>query len=168
MTLADLILPEYDNEITVTRTVLERVPDGKGEWKPHDKSFPLGHLAQLVAMMPGWVPMITEKPELDIAPKGGPQGGYTMETTATLLALFDKNAVAGREALARTSDAQFDEPWHFKAAGELIFTKSRYQSLRWSVLNHLVHHRAQLGVYLRLLDEKVPDMYGPTADTKRG
>ena len=168
MTIAELILPEYDDEITVTRTVLERVPDGKGEWKPHEKSFPLGHLAQLVAMMPGWVPMITEKAEMDIAPKGGPKSSYTMETTATLLAMFDTSALAGREAIARTSDAQFHEPWHFKAAGELIFTKSRYLSLRWSVLNHLVHHRAQLGLYLRLLNQKVPDMYGPTADTKRG
>ena len=168
MSIADLLLPEYDNEITVTRTVLERVPDGKGDWKPHEKAFPLGHLAQLVAMMPGWVPMITEKPELDIAPKDGPKRGYTMETTATLLDMFDKSAKTGREAIARMTDARFDEPWHFKAAGETIFTKSRYQSLRWSVLNHLVHHRAQLGVYLRMLDEKVPEMYGPTADTKKG
>ena len=168
MTVAELILPEYDNEITVTRTVLERVPDGKGEWKPHEKSFPLAHLAQLVAMIPGWVPMVTEKPEMDIAPKGAPKATYSIETTATLLAMFDKSAVTGRQAIARMSDAQFHEPWHFKAAGELIFTKSRYQSLRWAVLNHLVHHRAQLGVYLRLLDVKVPDMYGPTADTKRG
>ncbi|MEO8619732.1 MAG: DinB family protein [bacterium] len=168
MTISDLLLPEYDNEITVTRTVLERVPDGKGDWKPHEKSFPLAHLAQLVAMIPGWVPMVTEKPELDIAPVDGPKRGYTMETTATLLGMFDTNAKTGRESIARMTDAQFDEPWHFKAAGQLIFTKSRYQSLRWSVLNHLVHHRAQLGLYLRLIGEKVPDMYGPTADTKRG
>ena len=167
MTIADLLLPEYDNEMTVTRTVLERVPDGKGDWKPHAKSFPLGHLAQLVAMMPGWVPMVTEKPELDIAPKDGPKSGYTMETTAALLAMFDTNARTGRDSIARMSDAQFDEPWQFKAAGVTIFTKSRYHSLRWSVLNHLVHHRAQLGLYLRLLDEKVPDMYGPTADSPR-
>ncbi|MEP7001860.1 MAG: DinB family protein, partial [bacterium] len=98
----------------------------------------------------------------------GPKRGYTMETTATLLGMFDAAAKAGREAIARSTDAQFDEPWNFKAAGQLIFTKSRYQSLRWSVLNHLVHHRAQLGLYLRLIGEKVPDMYGPTADTKRG
>lgn len=167
MSITDLLLPEFDEEMAVTRTVLERVPDGKGDWKPHEKAFPLGHLAQLVAMMPGWVPMITDQPELDIAPKDGPRGGYTIEPTAALLAMFDANVKTGREAIVPMTDARFDEPWHFKAAGETVFTKSRYQSLRWSVLNHLVHHRAQLGVYLRMLEQKVPEMYGPTADTKR-
>ncbi|MES2176419.1 MAG: DinB family protein [Gemmatimonadota bacterium] len=165
MPIADLLLPEFDNEIRVTRTVLERVPDGKGEWKPHEKSFPMGHLAQLVARLPGWVAMVTEKDELDIMPKDGPKHpGYSIETTATLLAEFDKNATAGREAIARMTDERFEEPWHFKRAGVAMFTQSKYQALRGSVLNHLVHHRAQLGLYLRLVGEKVPQMYGPTAD----
>jgi uncharacterized damage-inducible protein DinB len=169
MAIADLLLPEFDLEIATTRTVLERVPDGKGEWKPHEKSFPLGHLAQLVARLPGWVPMVTERDELDIAPVDGPkQAGYTFESTATLLALFDENAKAGRAAIARTTDEQFDLQWSFKAAGRTMFTQSRYLALRTNVLNHLVHHRAQLGIYLRMLDEKVPSMYGPTADTKGG
>lgn len=169
MSIADLLLPEYDSEITVTRAVLERVPDGdgKGEWKPHEKAFPLAHLAQLVAMMPAWVPMVTDKPELDIAPVNGPRGGYSIQKTAKLLADFDNNAKVGRDAIAVMTDEKFGEPWHFKAAGEIIFTKSRYQSLRWSVLNHLVHHRAQLGLYLRIIGEAVPEMYGPTADTKK-
>ncbi len=169
MSIAELILPEYDNEITVTRTVLERVPDEgeQGAWKPHEKAFPLGHLAQLVSMMPAWVPMVTDKPELDIAPKDRPKREYTFEKTAKLLADFDKNVKIGREAIARTTDEKFAEPWHFKADGNIIFTKPRYESLRWSVLNHLVHHRAQLGVYLRILGKAVPAMYGPTADTKK-
>ncbi len=169
MSITDLVLPEYDNEIAVTRTVLERVPDDgdKGDWKPHEKAFSLAHLTQLVSMMPAWVVMVTDKPELDIAPKGGPRGAYSTEKTAKLLAEFDKNAKLGRDAIAKMTDAQWAEDWHFKAADELVFTKSRYQSLRWSVLNHLVHHRAQLGVYLRILGEKVPEMYGPTADTKK-
>ncbi|MDQ2664896.1 MAG: DinB family protein [Gemmatimonadota bacterium] len=167
MSIADLILPEYDNEIAITRTVLERVPDGKGDWKPHENAFPLAHLAQLVSMMPAWVPMVTDKPELDIAPVNGPKGGYSVQPTAKLVTDFDNNAKIGRDAIAKMTDAQFNEDWHFKAAGELIFTKSRYQSLRWTVLNHLVHHRAQLGLYLRLVGEKVPEMYGPTADTKK-
>ena len=169
MSITDLLLPEYDDEITVTRTVLERVPDGdgQGEWKPHEKAFPLAHLAQLVAMMPAWIPMVTDKPELDIAPINGPRGGYSIQKTAKLLADFDNNAKVGRDAITAMTDAKFSEPWHFKAAGEIIFTKSRYQSLRWSVLNHLVHHRAQLGLYLRLIGEAVPEMYGPTADTKK-
>ncbi|MEP6990656.1 MAG: DinB family protein [bacterium] len=169
MRIAELLLPEYDDEIKVTRTVLERVPDSAdaGHWKPHEKSFPMGHLAQLCAMIPAWVVMLTDHDELDIAPKGGPTRGYTFEKTAKLLEDLDKNAKAGRAAIAKTTDAQFAEPWHFKAAGETIFTKDRYQSLRWSVLNHLVHHRAQLGLYLRIHGEAVPDMYGPTADTKK-
>lgn len=165
MTIAELLLPEYDNEIRVTRTVLERVPDDKGEWKPHEKSFPMAHLAQLVARIPGWVSMVTERPDMDIAPKDGPKGSpYTIEKTATLLAEFDKGAAAGREAIARMTDDAFNEPWSFKRAGETLFTQPKYQSLRWSVLNHLVHHRAQLGLYLRMVGEKVPQMYGPTAD----
>ena len=169
MTIAELILPEYDNEISITRNVLAVVPDDgdKGNWKPHEKAFPLAHLAQLVSMMPAWVPMITDKPELDIAPINGPTRGYSIQKTAKLLEDFENNARTGREAIAKMSDAKFSEDWHFKAAGQLIFTKSRYQSLRWSVLNHLVHHRAQLGVYLRILGEQVPEMYGPTADTKK-
>jgi uncharacterized damage-inducible protein DinB len=167
MPISELLLPEFDNEIRVTRTILERVPDDRADWKPHAKSFSMAHLAQLVARLPGWVPMVTEKDELDIAPKDGPKHpGYSNETTAALLAEFEKNAKAGRDAIARMTDAQFDEPWHFKRAGVTLFTQSRYEALRSSVLNHLVHHRAQLGLYLRLVDEKVPEMYGPTADTK--
>lgn len=167
MSISDLLLPEYDNEIATTRKVLERVPDDKGAWKPHEKSFPMAHLAQLVARLPGWVSLVIEYPELDIAPKDGPKyPGYSIEKTATLLAEFDKNAKAGRDAIAKTTDAQFDEPWSFKAAGVTMLTQPRYQALRSMVLNHLVHHRAQLGLYLRLAGEKVPQMYGPTADDR--
>ena len=169
MTIAELLLPEYDEEIAVSRSVLERVPDygEKGRWRPHERAFPMGHLAQLVSTMPSWVVKITDQPELDIAPQDGPRRGYTYEKTDKLLADLDRNAKVGRDAIARMTDARFGEPWHFKAAGATIFTKSRYQSLRWSVLNHLVHHRAQLGVYLRIVGERVPEMYGPTADSKK-
>jgi len=169
MRISELLLPEYGNEIGVTRRVLERVPDGdgKGEWKPHPKSFPLAHLAQLVARLPGWVPMVTDKTEFDIAPPGGSQNaGYTVEKTATLLAEFEKNAKMGREAIERTSDDEFQVPWHFKRGGVVLITMPRYQMVRSMALNHIVHHRAQLGLYLRMLDEKVPSMYGPTADEK--
>jgi uncharacterized damage-inducible protein DinB len=168
MKISELLLPEYDAEIATTRKVLERVPDDEdwGSWKPHPKSFPMAHLAQLVAMLPGWVTMTLEKTELDIAPKEGPRTGYTIETTATLLALFDKNAKEGRVALVRATDADFQVPWTLKAAGNAVMTQPRYMILRQMVLNHLVHHRAQLGLYLRLAGEKVPSMYGPTADEK--
>lgn len=170
MPISELLLPEFDDEITITRRVLERVPDDgdMGAWKPHEKAFPMAHLAQLVARLPGWVAVVTEKDELDIAPKDGPKHpGYTIEKTAALLAEFDKNAKAGRAAIARLSDAALDEPWHFKRAGVTLRTYSRYAALRSTVLSHLVHHRAQLGLYLRLVGEKVPEMYGPTADSPR-
>src|SRR3954469_25591091 len=107
MTISELLLPEWDNEMAVTRRVLERVPDDgdRGSWKPHEKSFPLAHLAQLVARLPGWVPMVTQQTELDINPPGGSkQPGYSIEKTATLLAEFEKNAKAGRDAIAAMSD----------------------------------------------------------------
>ena len=170
MKISDLLLSEFDSEMAITRRVLERVPDDgdKGSWKPHEKSFPMAHLAQLVAQIPGWVVAVTEKDELDIAPRDGPKHpGYSIEKTATLLAAFDKSAKAGREAIARVTDAQFGEPWHLKRAGETLSTQSRYLALRGFVINHLIHHRAQLGLYLRVVGEKVPEMYGPTADSPR-
>ena len=167
MSIAELLLPEWDLEIATTRTVLARVPDDKADWKPHEKSFSMAHLAQLVARLPGWARMVTDKPELDIAPVDGPKtGGYTNESTADLLALFDKNAKDGRAAIAAMTDERFNESWTLKAAGHAQFTQTKYLALRTSVLNHMVHHRAQLGVYLRMVNEKVPSMYGPTADTK--
>ncbi len=167
MRIADLLLPEYDSEIATTRRVLERVPDDRGDWKPHEKAFKMGHLAQLVAMLPEWVVKTLEETELDIAPKDKPRGaGYTVEPTATLLAMFDRNASAGRAALSRAEDADFEVLWTLKAAGNAVSTQPRYMVLRQMVLNHLVHHRAQLGLYLRLADQKVPSMYGPSADEK--
>lgn len=168
MKISELLLPELENELKITRTVLERVPDDRGEWKPHEKSFPMAHLAQLVARLPGWTVMVLDKTELDIAPVDGPKhAGYSIEKTATLLAEFDKNAAAARESIAKASDEDFQVPWTLKAAGKAQFTQPRYQALRSTVLNHLVHHRAQLGLYLRLTEQKVPSMYGPTADDKQ-
>lgn len=167
--ISELLLPEWDLEIATTRRVLERTPDDGdwGTWKPHEKAFPMAHLAQLVARLPGWVTTITDRTEFDIAPPDGPKtGGYTVEKTATLLSEFDKNAKLGREAIARTSDDDFHVPWEFKAAGRTMSTQPRYLAVRTMVINHLVHHRAQLGLYLRMTDQKVPSMYGPTADDK--
>ncbi|GAC1454404.1 MAG: hypothetical protein PVSMB1_03490 [Gemmatimonadaceae bacterium] len=125
----------------------------------------MGHLAQLVARLPGWVPIVMDRTELDIAPKDGSKfPGYSFESTATLLAELKKNAATGRAAIAKATDTDFDVSWTFKRAGVSIFTMPRYQALRSTVLNHLVHHRAQLGIYLRLRDVPVPQMYGPTAD----
>lgn len=167
MRISELILPEFDVEIPVTQRVLERVPDAQGEWKPHPKAFPLAHLAQLVARLPGWAPMMMQRTELDIMPASGPQfPGYSIEKTATLLAEFDKNSTAARGAIAAASDDDFNVTWTLKKQGAVMMSAPRYQMLRSMVLNHIVHHRAQLGLYLRMLDLKVPQMYGPTADER--
>ena len=167
MSIADLLRPELDQEFAVTRRVLARVPDDRGEWKPHPKSFPMAHLAQLVARIPGWLPMMLDRAELDIQPLDGPKfPGYSIETTATLLAEFDRNVAQAMAALARAGDAAWDEPWTLKRAGQQAATGTRYLMTRTMVVNHLVHHRAQLGLYLRLVDERVPSGRTSTADDK--
>lgn len=167
-TISELLLPEWDIEVATTRTVLERVPDARADWKPHAKSFSMAHLAQLVSMIPTWTDRILEGTELDIAPKDAPKTTmYSNQGIAKLLSDYDANIASGRACIARTSDDDFQVPWTLLAGGHKMFTQPRYLALRTSVINHLVHHRAQLGIYLRLVDEKVPNMYGPTADTKQ-
>jgi uncharacterized damage-inducible protein DinB len=165
MPLAEMLLPEFDEEMAATRQVLGRVPDGKGSWKPHPKSMTLGRLATLIAELPGWVVNALTLDELDIMPPGGPPLKFTaLESTARILELFDRNAAAARAALAKTTDAEFQRPWSFKVAGRTITTNPKYGVYRRTVLNHLAHHRGQLTVYLRLNGAAVPAVYGPTAD----
>ena len=152
-------LPEFDREMATTRRVLERVPGEKGEWRPHPKSFPLGHLAQLVAGMPFWFVGMIESDHIDL----GSFAGYTYESTETLLAQFDAGVAAARQALARVTDEQMAQPWALKHGDHVLSSEPRGSVIRTQML-HMVHHRAQLGVYLRLLDVPVPCMYGPTAD----
>jgi uncharacterized damage-inducible protein DinB len=167
MPISDLLVPEFEQECAVTRKVLERVPDDRIQWKPHEKSFPMGHLAQLVARLPGWVEMVVHRTELDIAPKDGPKtAGYTFEKVSALLELFDKNVAEAIPLLRNVTDEELQVPWTLKAGGQVMLTQPRYMILRMSTINHLVHHRAQLGVYLRLVDQPVPQMYGPTADER--
>lgn len=167
MPIADLLIPELEQELAVTRRVLERVPDDRPDWKPHPKSFSIAHLSQLVARLPGWIPMMLDRAELDIAPRDGPKfAGYSNEKTSTLLAEFDRNAEAARAAVAKAGDADFQVAWTLLKGGEKIMTQPRYQMLRYMVVNHIVHHRAQLSVYLRMLDVPLPQMYGPTADDR--
>ena len=166
MPLCDLLLPEFDLEMSTTRKVLERVPDDRIEWRPHPKSFPMGHLAQLVAMIPGWTFHVLKEHELDIAPREGPTAVYRFLPVEQLLSLFDKNASEARPLIERASDPSLQEQWTLKAGGKAVNTASRYMTYRSLVLNHLVHHRAQLGMYLRLTEQRVPQMYGPTADER--
>src|SRR2546430_3197020 len=165
MALAELLVPEFDEEMTATRRVLERVPDGKASWKPHPKSMTLGRLATLVAELPGWVVNTITRDELDIMPPGGPPPKVeALDSTARILELFDRNAKAARAALAKTSDPEFKKPWAFKVSGRTVDTSPKYTVYRRTVLNHLAHHRGQLTVYLRLNGAPVPAVYGPTAD----
>ena len=159
MTIAESLLPEFDQEMSTTRRLLERVPSDKGEWKPHPKSFPLAHLAQLVSGMPGWLTNIVTETKLDLASGGK----YTTEKTETLLAAFDKNVREARAALAATRDEAFETKWSLMMGPQTLLTETRRAMVRQTI-NHLVHHRGQLSVYLRLLDVPVPSIYGPTAD----
>lgn len=159
MSIADTLLPEFDQEMAVTRRLLERVPTDKGTWKPHPKSFSIGHLAQLLAWMPGWITNTLTSDSLDLA--NGAR--YSYETTETLLAEFDKNVREARAAIAASSDSDFDKMWSLKMGDKVFMTLPRGVVTRQHI-NHLVHHRGQMSVYLRLLDIPVPSIYGPTAD----
>ncbi len=165
MSLAELLLPEFDDEMTATRRVLERVPDGKTSWVPHPKSMTLGRLATLIAELPAWVVNTIKLDELDIMPPGGPPLKFeALPSTREILGLFDKNVAAARTALTGASDAEFKKPWTFKVAGRSVATNPKFTVYRRTVLNHLVHHRGQLTVYLRMNGAAVPAVYGPTAD----
>ena len=161
MPIADMVLPEFDQEMATTRRVIERVPTEKGTWKPHPKSFSLGHLTQLVATMPGWLTNAITETSLDLA--GYP--GYSYEKTEDLLKTFDKHVKEARKALASAKDSDFQIDWSLKRGDQVFFSAPRAVIVRQTI-NHLVHHRGQLTVYLRLIDIPVPSIYGPTADEK--
>jgi uncharacterized damage-inducible protein DinB len=165
MKISDSLLPEYDHEMANTRKVLERVPHDKLDWKPHPKSFAFGALAAHVATMPGWGSLTMQQEAFDYAPPGGP--AYETPTFASnkeLLDTFDKGVTEARAAFVAADDSKFLAPWTLMAGGKTLFTMPRIAVVRSFVMNHIIHHRAQLGVYLRLNDIAVPAVYGPTAD----
>jgi len=162
MTLNELLLPEFDQEAASTRLFLERVPAKDAGWKPHPKSASLGDLAVHVANLAAWLGMALTTTELDLAVTPTPAPFTTVEA---LLAAFDNNAASSRAALAKAVDADFAVPWSLKSGDQVYFTFPRAVIVRSFALSHLIHHRAQLGVYLRLRDVPLPPCYGPTADT---
>ena len=165
MTIGQSMLGEFDQEMQSTRKALERVPEEKWNWKPHDKSGTVGWLAGHVATLPGWITMTINTEELDYAPVDGPSYQLPkIENRKDLLAVFDKESSEARAALAAISDAEMMKEWKLFAGGKEIFTMPRVACIRGMVMNHLIHHRAQLCVYFRLLDVAVPGMYGPSAD----
>ena len=165
MTIPEMLLPEFDREMGLTRQMLERVPEGKGAWRPHQKSFAMGDLSLHLAMIPMWAVSTMKQTELDMNPPGGP--GFTppkYESGAATLKAFDDNMKAARAAIVGASDGEMMVMWTLKRGGHSIFSMPRIAVLRSFVMNHMIHHRAQLGVYLRLNDVPLPPIYGPTAD----
>ncbi|MBI4263381.1 MAG: DinB family protein [Acidobacteria bacterium] len=163
MPLVDALLPEFDREMTTTRKLLERLPEKKFDWKPHAKSYSLCQLAAHVATIPMWGAMTVNHPEVDITT--GPPPGVP-PSKADLLAAFDAHAAGTRAALVGKTDAELMATWSLKRDGHVIFSMPKAAVWRSFVLNHLVHHRGQLSVYLRMLDVPIPSIYGPSADER--
>ena len=163
MAIIDALLPEFDREMGLTRRVLERVPDGQFDWKPHPTSMTLGRLAEHLTEMPQWatvtmtqdgIEMTTERPADYVRPA----------TRAAVLAQFDKYLKEGRGSLVNKTDAEFNAPWKLKAGGKEVFTMPKAAVMRNFVMNHMIHHRGQCLVYLRMLGVPVPSIYGPSGD----
>jgi uncharacterized damage-inducible protein DinB len=170
MKITELLLAELDREAVGSRKTLERVPEGKNDWKPHEKSMPLGRLATIVATIPAWLDMVINVDELDVNPPGGAKFNPKPWTTRNeLLEQFEDSLKKGREVLQKTTDDHlFNTKWRLLSAGKLLSEQVRYEAIRDGVLNHMAHHRGQLTVYLRLNDAKVPAIYGPSADEGKG
>jgi len=159
------LLPEFDMEMANTSKTLERVPDDKLGWKPHEKSMTMGRLAGHLSELPGWAAGTLEADTMDIAPVGKP--AYQAQTATSrkqVLEMFDKHVSAARAAIASASDAELMKSWSLLKGGQTLMTMPKIAVLRGFVMNHTIHHRAQLGVYLRLNDIPVPSIYGPSAD----
>jgi uncharacterized damage-inducible protein DinB len=167
MRIADALLPEFDQEAASTRKVLERVPTDKFKYKPHEKSFDMGSLAVHIATMFSWGATTLKEDSFDVAPEGRePYRDPIATDTAALVASFDKNAADFRAALAAADNDSLMKPWSLLAGGKPIFTMPRVAVIRGMIFNHIIHHRGQLTVYLRMNDIPLPAIYGPSADEK--
>ena len=165
MALRDSLLPEFDHEMANTRKTLERVPDEKFDWKPHVKSTPMGGLATHLSNIPTWAIYTMNEDSLDLAPGGVPLPRVEpAKSRSELLELFDINVANARAAIAAAGDDELFKSWTLLSGGKEILTLPKIAVLRGFVMNHNIHHRAQLGVYLRLNDIPVPAIYGPSAD----
>jgi uncharacterized damage-inducible protein DinB len=164
MAIKDALLPEFDHEMGTTRRLLDRAPEARFGWKPHEKSMTLGGLSSHLANIPTWCSAILGAPVMDLATIPEDARPKPAVNRSDLLALFDRNVAAAREKLANVSDAEMMAPWTLKQGDQEIFTLPRVAALRSFVMNHSIHHRGQLSVYLRLNDVPLPSIYGPTAD----
>ena len=160
-----MLLPEFDHEMANTRKVLERIPEDKLSWRVHEKSNTIGWVAVHLAEMPSWVGQVLNHDSLDVDPPGGePYRTPAAISRQDILDRFDRNVAAARAALAAAADEQFSKPWSLLKGGVTLVTMPRLAVLRSFVLNHSIHHRAHLCVYLRLHGVPVPALYGPSAD----
>jgi len=167
MELTEYLLSEFDREVARSRRALEQVPAGKHDWKPHDKSMIFGYLADMVATIPTWIAGIITDDERDIAPKDGPtQARPALNTSAEYIAALDKAAAAARAAFKATNEDHLKTRWRLLVGGKVVAEMSRQEMIR-DTINHWVHHRGQMTVYLRLMGATVPALYGPSADDKR-
>ena len=164
MPIVDALLPEYDHELATTRRLLERVPEAEFGWKPHEKSMTLGQLAGHVANIPFWLSATLNAPFYDVNAGDKEARLDPPLSREVMLKEFDERVSKARASLAQTSDAEMMAPWALKSGGHEIFSMPRVGAIRSFVMNHLIHHRGQLSVYLRLKDVPLPSMYGPTAD----
>ena len=165
MAIRDGLLSEFDHEMVSTRQTLERVPEGKGDWAPHPKSMKMGRLAGHLAELSGWSAAIIGQDSLDFRPPGAPpQAPMVMTSRGQILEVFHQKVAETRKRLAGASDETLMKNWTLLSGGQPIMTLPRIAFLRGFVMNHIIHHRAQLGVYLRLNDVAVPSVYGPSAD----
>jgi uncharacterized damage-inducible protein DinB len=164
MSIAQNILPEFDHEMANTRKVLERVPEAHADWKPHAKSYSLGELALHLANLPTWAAITLQESGIDLGSGDHSPPRREFVTRAALLEAFDRNVAEARAAIAATTDAQMMEPWTLRMGGNEVFTLPKAAVLRSFVMNHPIHHRGQLTVYLRMKDVPLPAIYGPSAD----
>ena len=166
MKLTEYLSAEMDREVDRSRRALAEVPEGKYDWKPHDKSMIFGYLANMVATIPMWISMQINQPELDVAPaEGSKMEQKRMETSAEFVEALDKAAAGAREALEKTTDEHLLTSWRLLARGNVVMEAPRYEMIQ-DTINHWSHHRGQMTVYLRLMGAKVPALYGPSADDK--
>ena len=167
MKLTEFFLSELDREVERSRRALEQVPEGKYDWKPHDRSMAFGYLADMVATMPSWMAMAITQDELDVAPADGPKMKQApKETSDALLKALDAAAADARSALEKTTDDHLMTSWRLLARGQVVMETQR-QVVIQDTFNHWAHHRGQLTVYLRLMGATVPALYGPSADDNR-
>ena len=165
MKISDAILPEFQQEMTTTRKLLERIPEDKLDWAPHAKSMTLGRLAGHIAEMPGWAVPTMKQDSLDVNPPGGaPYQPAVATSRKQVLDIFDKNVASAVAAIQGAADEAMLKPWSLLSGGKAMFTMPRMAIVRLMMMSHVIHHRGQLSVYLRMHDVPVPSIYGPSAD----